>query len=96
MAPKNSVTMGLPCNYFSEGIYLRTRNQRTNGPVNAHLICGPRISTKQLEFMFMKHYAPNRCEPSIEVIMKMGFGGGVGFLWGVRVDVNKNIGLKLL
>ena len=35
--------------------------------------------------MFMKHYAPNRCDPSIEVIMKMGVrcgggggGGGVG------------------
>ena len=26
----------------------------------------------KLELMFMKHYAPNRCEPSIEVIMKMG------------------------
>ena len=42
--------------------------------------------------MFMKHYAPNRCEPS-------GGGGGVGGegLVGskvggsrVRVDVNKN------
>ena len=35
--------------------------------------------------MFMKHYAPNRCEPSIEVIMKLGVqwgrrgsGGGRG------------------
>ena len=27
---------------------------------------------KELEFMFMKHYAPNRCEPSIEVIVKNG------------------------
>ena len=47
--------------------------------------------------MFMKHYAPNRCVPSIEVIMTMGVqwgGGGVGFLWGVRVDVNVNGGLK--
>ena len=26
--------------------------------------------------MFMKHYAPNRCEPSIEVIMKMGVQWG--------------------
>ena len=41
-----------------------------------------------LEFMFMKHYAPNRCEPSIEVIMKIGVqlgggggGGGVGFIY---------------
>ena len=41
---------------------------------------------------------PNRCEPSIEVIMKMGvqwgdWGRGFG---GVRVDVNVNEGLKLL
>ena len=46
----------------------------------------------------MKHYAPNRCEPSSEVIMKMGiqWGGlGSGF-GGVRVDVNVNEGLKLL
>ena len=26
--------------------------------------------------MFMKHYAPNRCEPSIDVIMKIGVRGG--------------------
>ena len=26
----------------------------------------------------MKHYAPNRCEPSFEVIMKMGSNGGGG------------------
>ena len=26
--------------------------------------------------MFMKHYAPNRCEPSIEVIMQMGVKWG--------------------
>ena len=25
--------------------------------------------------MFMKYYAPNRCEPSIEVIMKIGSNG---------------------
>ena len=33
--------------------------------------------------MFMKHYAPNRFEPSIEVIMKMGvqWGGGSGFFF---------------
>ena len=32
--------------------------------------------------MFMKHYAPNRCEPSIEVIMQMGVQWvGFGF-WG--------------
>ena len=57
--------------------------------------------------MFMKHYAPNRCEPSIEVFMKMGSNGGGGggsggrvfFFFGrggVRVDVNANEGLKLL
>ena len=47
--------------------------------------------------MFMKHYAPNRCEPRNEVIMKMGvqWGWGVGFSFGrVRVDVNVNEGLK--
>ena len=40
--------------------------------------------------MFMKHYAPNRCEQSIEVMMKMG--EGVGLFWGdVRVDVNEEL-----
>ena len=29
----------------------------------------------KLGFMFMKHYAPNRCEPSIEAL---NFGGGGG------------------
>ena len=29
--------------------------------------------------MLMKHNARNRCEPSIEVIMKMGVQWGVGF-----------------
>ena len=37
--------------------------------------------------MFMKHYAPNRCEPRIKVIVKMGIrlgrGGGV--------DVNEEL-----
>ena len=37
---------------------------------------------KKIEFMFMKHYAPNRCEPSIEVIMKMGSNGGGGQVLG--------------
>ena len=46
--------------------------------------------------MFMKHYAPNSCEPSIEVIMKMGVQWGAGFGGGDRVDVNVNEGLKLL
>ena len=27
----------------------------------------------------MKHYAPNRCEPSIEVIMKLAVQRGSGF-----------------
>ena len=36
-------------------------------------------TSKQLEFILMKHYAPNRCEPSIEVIMKMWVQ------WGGRV-----------
>ena len=29
----------------------------------------------QLEFMFMKHYAPNRCEPSIKALNCRGSGG---------------------
>ena len=33
---------------------------------------------KRLEFMFMKHYAPNRCEPSIEALNFGGGGGGMG------------------
>ena len=43
----------------------------------------------KLEFMFMKHYAPNRCEPSIEaLIFFLGGGGGGG---GVRADVNGEV-----
>ena len=42
--------------------------------------------------MFMKHYAPSRCEPGIEVIVKMGVrlgrGGGGG---GGGVDVNEEL-----
>ena len=34
-----------------------------------------KIKNKQ-EFMLMKHYAPNRCEPSIEGIVKMGVRPG--------------------
>ena len=30
----------------------------------------------KLEFMFMKHYAPNRCEPSIEALNFWGEGVG--------------------
>ena len=40
----------------------------------------------KLEFMFMKHYAPNRCEPSIEALNNSGGGGG-----GVRADVNGEV-----
>ena len=36
--------------------------------------------------MFMKHYAPNRCEPRIEVIVKMWIRLGRG---GGGVDVNE-------
>ena len=39
----------------------------------------------QLEFMFMKQYAPNRCEPNIEVIVKMGVRLGGGGLVGSKV-----------
>ena len=39
-------------------------------------------SQLELEFMLMKHYAPNRCEPSIE------FRGGGG---GIRADVNGEV-----
>ena len=36
--------------------------------------------------------SPNRCEPRIEVIIKLGPMGGQGFfLGGVRVDVNAKI-----
>ena len=35
--------------------------------------------------MFMKHYAPNRCEPSIEALNFVGLGVGV------RMDVNEEL-----
>ena len=35
--------------------------------------------------MFMKHYAPNRCEPSIEVIVKIGVRPGGGGLVGSKL-----------
>ena len=64
--------------------------------------CNRNRFKKELEFMFMKHYAPNRCEPNIEVIMKMGVVG-VGFFFfffcfffwggGVRVDVKEEVKL---
>ena len=40
-----------------------------------------RRKTVKLEFMFMKHYAPNRCEPSIEALNFRGGGeGGSGLM----------------
>ena len=33
--------------------------------------------------MFMKHYTPNRCEPGIEVIVKMGVRTEMGVRPGV-------------
>ena len=38
---------------------------------------------KQLELMFMKHYAPNRCEPSIEALNFRGRG--------IKADVNGEV-----
>ena len=40
----------------------------------------------KLEFMFMKHYAPNRCEPSIEALNFFWGEGG-----GIREDVNGEV-----
>ena len=34
------------------------RNQRTNGPVNAHLISGPRISTNETRIVRGSDYSP--------------------------------------
>ena len=50
--------------------------------------------------MFMKHYAPIRCEPSIEVIVNLGVqpsggggGGGGGGGWLVaRLGVGGGVG----
>ena len=49
--------------------------------------------------MFMENYAPNRCEPRIEVIVKMQnvkkkLGSGPVGVGGVKVDVSQE--LKLL
>ena len=41
--------------------------------------------------MFMKHYAPNRCETSIEAIVKMAFRPG----WGRGVWLVARIGLEV-
>ena len=48
--------------------------------------------------MLMKHYAPDRCEPSIEAL-NFGGGGGGGvrvdvyeeLRWGIRADVNGEV-----
>ena len=41
--------------------------------------------------MFMKHYAPNRCEPSIEVIVKMGVRPGEGGWLVARLGVGGDV-----
>ena len=53
--------------------------------------------------MFMKHYDPSRCEPSIEVIMKMGvqLGGGGGvrgcfFRRGCQGGCERERGIKVI
>ena len=46
----------------------------------------------KLEFMFMKHYAPNRCEPSILVIVKMGVRPGEGGWLVARFGVGGGVG----
>ena len=62
--------------------------------------------------MFMKHYAPNSCEPSIEALkFRVGVGGGLckfkkkngggvvrgrGGGWGGGVSVDVNKELKFL
>ena len=50
-----------------------------------------KIKYKQ-EFMFMKHYAPNRCEPSIEVIVKIGVRPGRGGWLEARLVVGGGVG----
>ena len=48
----------------------------------------------KLEFMFMKHYAPNRCEPSIEALNFRGRGdqGRCERRSEVFVKIQKKIG----
>ena len=48
------------------------------GIIIKHIECIIRCvkTNHNLEFMFMKHYAPNRCEPRIEVGGPAGEGGG--------------------
>ena len=45
--------------------------------------------------MFMKHYAPNRCEPSIEALHFFFGGGGEGGVGGIRADVNGEVKLSV-
>ena len=45
----------------------------------------PTKNSRELEFMFMKHYAPNRCEPCIGTLNFRGGGGGI------RADVNGEV-----
>ena len=47
-------------------------------------------ATVKLEFMFMKHYAPHRCEPRIEVIVKMGVWPGDMNQEYIIVKMHKN------
>ena len=49
-----------------------------------------------LDFLFMKHYAPNRCEPRIEVFVKMGvrLGGRAGG-YEPRIRYCENAKIKL-
>ena len=48
--------------------------------------------------MFMEHYTPNRCDPRIEVIVKMqnvkknkSWGSGPVGVGGVKVDVSQEL-----
>ena len=42
--------------------------------------------------MSMKHYDPNRCEPCIEVIVKMGVQPGVGGWLVARLGIEGGVG----
>ena len=42
--------------------------------------------------MFMKHYAPNRCESCIEVIVKMGVRPGLGGCLVARLGIGGGVG----
>ena len=43
----------------------------------------------ELEFMFMKHYAPNKCDQALN--FGGGGGGGGGRGRGIRADVNGEV-----